>query len=745
MLRPKKCSVTKSDMPFFAIENLTQKTLAPCVPWEFKPIEMPSDLIRGDKKERQNWYRTASTKWNFYTLIEAANPNQRPSKDNPPRLLHGIAVDYDAPIPDSRVVEAIASMKIKPSWIERSLGGNVRLVWLFERPLPVESYDFCVFLLDRAVVWLNLEMLPALDKGAVTDPTRLLCNGADWKTTGEPPISEQVLQAFYVEAGKDFRFNSTDECAIPLDLVEKALHERFPDMSWPNEFVVESTGPSFWIPGSTSPMSAIVKPEGMFSFSAHATKPFYSWGDILGSEFVSQFAQKSISNATDDIWWDGKSFWKKEIGRYVDVAKDELLLFFKVDCRLSAKPNRSGISPVDTALRHVQSANRIVGAAPFVFHPPGVFEFQNNRVLNTSMITVLPPAEGNPVWGSEGEFPWLSAHFDYFFDPPEQLPYFLAWWKAFYESGYYLKPMPGQNIFLMGGANVGKTMTSHAIIAKSVGGFMDAARHLTTNSDFNSELPEKPLWTVDDETMGESGRSHANFAATWKKAAANQNIRCHKKFGIPVMITWMGRIIATSNLDAVSSRILGPMDNSSLDKTSLFRCAAKSKTEFPNRHELIQIIARELPHFLRWLLNWTPPDYVLRDVRYGYQAYHEPSLLDTAHQSGKAAPFKELLVEALENEFGLHPHLTEWRGSVTQILRLIQSNGLNESVIRTLRLEQTSRYLENLQRDGILQCRAEVGPLKTRIWVFPRFTTSPAPTAELVAVPMSNTINIFTK
>lgn len=730
---------------FFGVENLTKQSVCQVIPWEFSPTQLPSDAVCKNKSERQLFYRNAATAWQFYSMAEGANPNQRVSKNNAPRRLHGIVADFDVPLPDSRIIEAIASFKIKPSWFERSLGGNVRLIWLFTNPLLVDSYDFATYLLDKSRAWLHLDTLPGLDSPALTDPSRMFCNGGKgWTNTGFPPITEPEAQSFFVEAGKDFRFNSTDECAIPLDIVEHALRDRFPDMAWPNEFIVESAGPSFWIAGSTSPMSAIVKPDGMFSFSAHATKPFYSWGDILGTEFVSQFAQKSISHATDDIWWDGKSFWKKEGGRYVDVAKDELLLFFKVDCRLSAKPNKGGISPMDTALRHVQSANRIVGAAPFVFHPPGVFEFQNNRVLNTSMITVLPPADGNPTWGAEGEFPWLSAHFDNFFDPPEQLPWFLAWWKAFYESGYFFKPMPGQNIFLMGGANVGKTMTSHAIIAKSVGGFMDAARHLTTNSDFNSELPEKPLWTVDDETMGESGRSHSNFAATWKKAAANQNIRCHKKFGIPVMITWMGRIIATSNLDAVSSRILGPMDNSSLDKTSLFRCAAKSKTEFPNRHELIQIIARELPYFLRWLLNWTPPDYILRDVRYGYQSYHEPSLLDTAHQSGKAAPFKELLIEALENEFGLHPEMTEWRGSVTQILRLIQSNGLNEAVIRTLRLEQTSRYLENLQRDGILRCRVEMGSLKTRIWVFPRFNSAPpAPVIEMP--PPSNTINIFTK
>lgn len=731
---------------FLALDNLTKQSLAPCEPWTFVPTENITEQIRSDKQARQAWYQNGTTRHCFYTCIEPTNPNQRVSKSNSPRLLHGLAVEYDAPISDSRVLEALSGFKIKPQWYERSLGGNIRLIWSFERPLMLDSYDFAAYLLDRTKQWLRLDMLPALDAGALSNPTRLLCCGK-WIGTGASAISNQELQSFYVDAAKEFRFNSTDECNIPLDIVEKAVREKFQNFNWPSDFTLESQGASFWISESTSPMSAIVKPNGMLTFSAHATKPFYDWSEILGVDFTKRFSQTAIASATENIYWDGKNFWKQEQGRYVDLALPELTLYFKVDCRLSTKPGKGGVSSIDTALRHIQSANRIAGAAPFVFYPPGVFEYQGERKLNICMAKVLPPSDiGAVTWGAEGNFPWLSAHFDGFFDPVSQLPFFLAWWKAFYESGYYMKPMPGQNIFLMGGANVGKTMTSHAIIGKSVGGFMDAAKHLTTNSDFNSELPAVPLWTIDDETMGESPKAQANFAATWKKAAANQEIRCHKKYGIPVMTVWMGRILATSNLDAVSSRILGPMDNNSLDKTSLFRCASECRSVFPNRHELVQIIERELPYFMRWLLNWQPPEEVARDVRYGYKSYHEESLLDKAHQSGKAAPFKELLVESLENIFNSDPKLTEWRGSVTQILRMLQSNPLNETVIRTLRLEQTSRYLESLQREGILQCRAEMGPLKTRIWVFPRFNQpEPSPVEISAPVAATNTISIFTK
>jgi len=94
------------------------------------------------------------------------------------------------------------------------------------------------------------------------------------------------------------------------------------------------------------------------------------------------------------------------------------------------------------------------------------------------------------------------------------------------------------------------------------------------------------------------------------------------------MTEWSGRALCTTNLDHVSSRMLGPCDDTSADKTNIFRCVSKSETIFPNRHKLANIIDRELSYFLRWLLDWVPPDFVIRDVRYGYRAYHEPTLLD---------------------------------------------------------------------------------------------------------------------
>lgn len=717
---------------FFFAKNLTEQTLhTGQSPWDFKLTEILTGQIRGDKQARQEWYKNTSTNHFFYTLIEPANPNIRPSKDNAPLRLHGFAVDFDAKLPDARIAETLESFPYKPSWVERSLGGNARLVWLFETPLRVDSYDFCVFLLEKAVKWLCLDLLPGLDEPAFTDPARLLCNGCIWRATGVPHINPADLQAFYVKCGRDFRFRSTDANAVPLDVVEKEIKTKFPNFVWPSEFVVGSQGPSFWVEGSESSHSAIVKPEGMFTFAGHAQKSFYSWGDILGAAFVKQFAVQSIALATADIWYDGKHYWKRdEKDRYRSNSEKDILNFLRMNCNLSTKPGKDGKSPVDMALNHlIHGAGRIVGAAPFIFRPPGIVDYQGEKKLNISNRTVMKMAAELSVWGPEGKFPWLSAHFDRFFASPEQLDHFLAWWKVFYESGLYNKPYPGQNVFLMGGVNVGKTLTSRAIVGLSVGGFVDASEFLIRGGGFNSELLEAPLWCSDDETFAESNSAQVTFQAMMKKCAANQEHLYSKKYEVPCMVEHAGRIICTCNLDFISGRTLGTLDNSSLDKTHLFLCAKENNAEFPDRYTLRQIIDNELPYLLRYLVDGTPPPWVVRDVRYGYAAYHHPALLDKAHQSSRAAPFKELLIEALIVYFTEHPEALEWRGSETAVNRLIQANPMNERITRSLRVEHTGRYLETIQKEGIVKCETETGEMKTKIWVFKRTSIKMPPSA----------------
>ena len=726
---------------FYAVKNLTEKTLFRCEPWAFKPTMEISAQIRHDKQSRQEFYQTVGLEWQFYSAIEPHNSNQRVSKDNPPKFLGGVPADYDVKLPEARIDEVISSLKIKPAYVERSLGGNARLVWTFPRPLPIDDYDFCTFVLQRAVKWLCLDMLPGLDENAVTDPSRLLCNGCEWRETGHGPIAEADLQAFFVSCGKDFRFQTADPTEIPLDIVEKALREKYPNFNWPGDFTVESQGPSFWIDGSTSPLSAIVKKDGMFTFSGHAGKSFFSYADLLGKEFVEKFKTESISSATADVYWDSTRVWRKIKGIYQSGDKDEFRNHLLVDCRLNDKKDKTGTSPQDRALNHIYNAGRIAGGAPFVFQKPGIIDYNGDRALNIYRGTPLIPADELTPWGAEGRFPWLSSHFDFLLDPIIQRDYLFTWLQYAYKAALDWVPLPGQNIVFMGPPACGKTLTSREIIAPMLGGFTDASEYLSKGGGFNSQLLEKPVWCSDDDMMIESSITQTNYQGMLKKVAANQSHVYHKKFEVPVMVQWCGRIIITLNCDYASSRTLGSLDNSSLDKICIFRCSEVPRL-FPDRVSLGEIIRNELPYFARYILAYKIPAHVIPDARYGLKSYHEPRLLAQVHQGSKSAPFKEVLIESLRVFFQGNKDATEWRGTLSALTKLMHSDPYNEIVLRSLRLEQTNRYMEAIQREGILKMSVETGELKTRIWIFPRFESLTPPDADQ---PPTDTSTEFSK
>jgi hypothetical protein len=708
-------------MKFFAAPNLVGKSVVPSEPWVFAPTEEITAQIRNVKEDRQRWYQNPATQHNFYTALEGINSTQRVSKDNPPHLINGFVADYDINVPVERIDEAIKSMDPKPSYVENSLGGNFRLVWCLETPMPVDDRSFCTFILQEAHDWLRLGLLPGLDRKAFEETSRLYCNGGAWRKTGAGPVPAITAQAFFVECGRKFRFKAGDDEGVPLDLVEKALREKYPAFNWPGPFDLDTQGPSFWLDGSQSTQSAIVKLGGLFSFAAHASKPFYSWSDLLGKEFTDKFQSDAIAKATEDIWWDSKKFWRRVNGIYTSMEKAELMSYFKVTCRLSGKPGQGGVSPIEAALEHLYNHQRVTGAAPFVLRRAGLIMFDGERKLNTYSGVPVQPAEGTQKWGPHGNFPFMSVWFDSFFNPPEQLKFFMAWFKHYYRSALNYDPRPGQNIFLMGGAGTGKTLCNRQVVGVSVGGFVDASDFLVAGAMFNSHLMKRAHWALDDDSPAGSAQATTRVHMMFKKIAANQQFLCNTKFENATMVEWMGRIGCTTNLDFISSRMVGPLDNSSLDKTSLFRCQTVSKIAFPDRAEVARIIETELPFFLRYVLDWEPPDEVGRDSRYGYLPHHERTLLDQTYQSSPTASFKEILIEFLAYWFSENQGAAFWEGTVSMLLRSVMGFQGNDIVLRSLKLEQATRFLEQIQREGTIQGEVLNGSHNTRIWRFKRF------------------------
>lgn len=713
-------------MKSFFAENLVAQSVKEGLPWDFQMTEAITEQIRHDKTERQLWYNNPATAHSFYSFIEGVNSNLRVSRENnPPYVLHGFAADYDTlQLSKERILEAVATLPIKPTYIERSLGGNWRLVWVFPRPLFVSSYEFCQAILRAAVKWLSLDILPCFDEKAFTSPTRLLCNGCQWEKVGDS-IPEAALQSFFVKQAQEhnaFKASSEDN-NVPLDVVEKAIREKYSNFDWPSAFEENSQGPSFWIPESASPMSAIVKRGGMVTFSAHATKQFYPWSDILGPEFARKWSDDAIFKATDNTFWDGKSmWWPAKDGIYAPEDRIVLQNRLLVNCNLSPdKDKQTKKSQIDLAINHIYVENKIHGAGPHTFQRPGLIIYQGKRCLNTYSGKPLEPATGSQKFGPQGNFPFSSAMLMHMlgFESEKQFWHFIAWWQHYYRAAIEWCPMPGQNIFIAGLAKSGKTYVNRNMVGVSVGGFVDASDYFLGISSFNAYMLEVAHWVLDDDTPSGSQSSIMKTAALLKKVAANQDILSNAKFLKQTMVAWSGRVGTTLNLDSFSTRVIPPMDDGTRNKTNIYRCNPVL-FNFPNRLEQARLTGAEMPFLCRWLLDVAVPDYIEKETRYGIMPYHDEALLDQAHQSQTIAPFKEVLIEVLSDYFGANPGVTEWKGTITQILRMLLADLKNEQILRGIKLEQSNRLLEQIQKEGLIECDFDTGKLKTRVWRFPR-------------------------
>jgi hypothetical protein len=719
-------------MQLFALPNLVSKTVTPCTPWTFKG-QIP-DEVRGKegKKLRDAWINNPDTAHEVYSGFEGLNGALRISggkkvsqdEENPPFKLHAFVADIDCPVSQDELAAGLARIKFVPNYYEKTLSGNARLIWLLETPITLPSRKFAVELLDLALVRMRVEQIaPALDKPAWLEPNRYYTNSGDFYVVDATArIGESLLQGWVIEVAEKHHWKKQKNAvAIPLPIVFEAIEKKYPAHNWSGDFIEEAQGPSFWLPGSSSPKSAIVKPTGLFTFSSSAPKAFYGWADLLGIDFVNTYESEMLGQAVKDIYHDGKQYYRND--GYKDWKP-----FTKEDVQSHLVTSR-GINPVkegdrpselSRAMEYVRDWQGIVGAAPFVFQPPGVIVRNGNRFLNTHTRKVLTPADAASKalqWG-EG-FPFLAKYFDGLFDPHEQLEYFLSWLSRFYAGAFSLNLQSGQNVFILGPQNVGKTFLSQGLMWELMGGGAEAESYLLGKSDFNSELFEVAVWSVDDNAATVDAVTHRKFSSITKKMAANTTFQYHAKFRVPCSVDWLGRVFVTANDDEQSARIVPDMSISNREKLFLFRASKTPAVEFPDRRGCKAILRNELPFFARYLLEYQMPAKCRGTSRFGVQHYHEPTLLATAEQSSYSAGFLEIIEDWRETFFGENPSLQYWEGTSFQLLKKLNSDETSSLAgVRNLSANAIGAGLSTLKAKGLpFTCN---GDGLTRSWRIPK-------------------------
>lgn len=702
------------------LRNLaSSNTHAGVLPWEWDtPIP---DALRADKKARSDWATNPDTVWHCYNGFEGLNETLRVNRDsNPPHLMHALVVDYDAPWTEAGLQASVAKIQFAPQWLENTASEHARLLWVFERPLKLPGYEFARDFQISLAARLRAETIfPGLDHGALKAPERNMTNSGDWYDLGAKRVPQAVLQGWLVE------FAMVQKCEgrewgeeLPFDRLIELLRAKYPRFNtWEGDFEPGATGPSFWVDGSSSPKSAIVKPGGMFSFAEHAQKPFYSWVDLLGAEVAGNIRSEKIGAAVETVFFDGKSYWRPIAGGvWKPFDKTDVGSYMKVTLGLSPKPDKSGVSAIDRAIQFVQEHHYVEGAAPFLFRPPGVVRQSGHSYLNTSTKKPLAPVEKPTEWGPNGGFPWLSKWLELLFVDETQREHWLAWLAYFYQNCLAGTPVSGHNLIIAGGTSVGKTLLNRRVIGSLVGGFAEATDYLLGTDNFGSELFDSAHWAVDDATMSQSKASKAVFTELIKKMAANSTFRYHAKFRVPLLVEWQGRVVVTCNADPESIRILPVLNASNLDKLQLYWVANELPPGFfPDRATVEQTLDRELPYFARWIADYQIPAHLRNeDRRFGVMPHHHTGLVQVAHHSSPLAAFSEILDDWREEFFSRNtePH---WEGTSFQLFRLLNADLTAAPALRSVTVQNIGQSLVGLQArgDASLSCREARGH---RLW-----------------------------
>jgi len=628
---------------FFVCPNVGTMALSEGEPWSFNPpAEELENVRKMAKTKRRQWALDSSTAWNVYTPVRAQDETHRSTKDNPPYALRGFVADYDLQIPLEDVEKYVGQMpeNFRPQKVEVSLSKRIRLVWIFERELLIPSTAFAgAFLKDFATRTGLRTALPGYDQ-ASEKVQQVWTNGGEWYDYKEDPVPWSVVFGIASKLSNTSNLFGTSE--IPLDVIQAEVERRFPGR-WTGPFELEQTGVRFWDSKADNPTGCQVKPDGMLCFTGRV--PFVRWQEIFGNSWVQEQEVLQLGAAGAEIYFDGKSYWEKLKGSWETCSRSDVILRLKNRGVSDRLPRGRTVSDVERVLNFIQVENRIEGAAPLVNYPKGIVDITGRRLLNTTKLCPVLPADKKDV--TPADFPVLHETLFNMFAEYEDttvrpVHYFLAWFQRSYDSILNHKRTLGQAIFMCGPGGNGKTLLCVRVVAPLLGGkYSNPYSYYVGDTGFNDDLFWSYLWAINDEEAPKNEAARHKFIHKMKSAVVNPDHTYSPKFLSRISIPWSGRNFFTLNDDALSIGLLPELTENTMDKMMFFLTTAP-KNPWPD--DIEEIIQKELPYFAKWLLEvYVPPAEVMRADRMGVKPYFDKTLLDQANHQCHAYNLIELI------------------------------------------------------------------------------------------------------
>ena len=654
-------------------------------PWEdWKNYPIPAGVA--DKAAFEAWRTDITTKHAFISGVAGMEPRMRVTAEkedgdagNPPALVEAVIADYDTPVSDDKALVLLQEPPVPfvPNFLVDSFsreGERIkrRLVWRFEVPLRVSGTRHAKALFAVLEERLKLRgWLSGFDRAA-HKPAQYFEIGRRWTPLSAAPVPKMILYGWAAEAASKVRFTDGKERpAVSLDLIAKAVADKFPGR-WQGDFSSGAQGVRFWDPEADNERACLVGEHGMICFTG--PKSFVPWEEIFGAAAVDAMRGDQWGPFLNGFYYDGVHIWHQTADRrgWVTETKEDARRIWRV-AGISAS-RRGGLpSDIDRMEDIICTQNRVHAALPFVHRKSGELWFEGKRYLNTTDVRALEPMpeiDELPEYDFDKygrkRFPWNHSFLRALFEPPRSRPrgvpgdvelglvplyIFLAWLKRCYSGAVFMNPLPRQAVVLAGPEGAGKTFLVTGIMSSLLGPVADGTGYLVDGRDFNSIVAERPIMFVDDSTPAANPDMHRRFSAMLKKLTACSLMRYNKKYGAEGMTEWRGCAVMAANLDPESQRSLPNLDQSNLDKLSLFQI--KRGVHLPGQVEQQKHLDNEMRFLARFLLEWQPPDWTQAPDsyrgRFGVRAYHHEALRESASSTGTPNTVLEVLRDMYED------------------------------------------------------------------------------------------------
>jgi hypothetical protein len=619
-----------------------------------------------NKAAFRKWSGDESTDHVFLSANEGIAANQRITTDNPIHTCHGLICDYDGATDWDEIESQVTKVcPHPPTYIATSFSGCPRIIWMFEEAIPVDPEIYPTFIKELGHVLSAEKVTYGLDPCSFK-PDQYFEIGKDWKEIGGFVPSDLVKGLVCKASGKVRPL--TDDVAIPISEIAEEVEKQFPDR-WKKDFSVGSRGPLFWIDDGIDREGCVIREDGVTCFSDRAGKGFLSWKEILGPKFVKEYETKKLAPILDTYWYDGSTFYKLMGASPLTVTERQVTRELR-QRGFSNKPKKDEpLSEIDNTILAIQNQNRVDLVAPILFQKDRVVDHNSLRILNSARnAPVLPSDDGDPK-----NWPFIHGWLNQLFVDPDTaasggpctLDYIYSWLARIYLSVLGRYPAQGQALLLVGPTGRGKTLLSNLVMGGLLGGCEDASDYLAGKTSFNKLLCGRGLWVIDDTVSAASFQDQRKATELIKRTVANPKVDYHAKYVDAMTLPWTGRVILSLNMDSNSLSVIPSLDSSNRDKVMAVRIADTSTEKFPPNHVVETTVERELPHFARFLADWSMPDSVKGQSRFGVASFIDPMIVSAAFDNSPRASIAEL-VDWFVKQVRASVSEPFWQGTITE-------------------------------------------------------------------------------